>query len=349
PEYGTDQVLALGAVVLLAAAAGVALVERVWLPAAALVAGAAAGVFAVGALAPDTTGQRLEGLAAKNWSPLYRAREARTPRKLDPAEVAEAVGTGFTVREAQDTRYHRLVVVDGGGSRYLRFDSSFQSGMYIGQPFRTRFAYTDYLQLGLAYNPSAKNVLVVGLGGASAPKRVWRDFGDVRLTVVELDPAVVETAYKWFALPHDERIDVHVDDGRRYLQRNDDRYDVIMLDAFYADGVPFHMTTLEFVELLRKRLAHHPRALEDVCVRVPHGRLPPGLRRRVRPHAERRPEHHPRRHGARRAEPRPARGDVGGGQTHPRPAGADAREPDPEPLGATGPGRRRAAPHGRLR
>jgi spermidine synthase len=254
PEYGTDQVLAVGAVVLLAAAAGVALVERVWLPAAALVAGAAAGVFAVGALAPDTTGQRLEGLAAKNWSPLYRAREARTPRKLDPAEVAEAVGTGFTVREAQDTRYHRLVVVDGAGSRYLRFDSSFQSGMYIGQPFRTRFAYTDYLQLGLAYNPSAKNVLVVGLGGASAPKRVWRDFGDVRLTVVELDPAVVETAYRWFALPHDERIDVHVDDGRRYLQRHDDRYDVIMLDAFYADGVPFHMTTLEFVELLRERL-----------------------------------------------------------------------------------------------
>ncbi|HEX5583511.1 fused MFS/spermidine synthase [Gaiella sp.] len=254
PEHGTDQVLAVGAVVLLAAAAAVALVERVWLPAAALVAGACAAVLAVGALAPDTTGGRLEGLAAKNWSPLYRQRDARTPRKLDPAEVAEAVGTGFTVREARETRYHRLLVVDAGGSRYLRFDSSFQSGMYIRQPFRTRFAYTDYLELGLAYNPNAKNVLVIGLGGASAPKRVWRDFGDVRLTVVELDPAVVETAYTWFALPRDPRIDVEVDDGRRYLQRHDDRYDVILLDAFYADGVPFHLTTLEFVELLRERL-----------------------------------------------------------------------------------------------
>src|SRR5215510_4531762 len=39
PEYGTDQVLAVGAVVLLAAAAGVALVERVWIPGAVLVAG----------------------------------------------------------------------------------------------------------------------------------------------------------------------------------------------------------------------------------------------------------------------------------------------------------------------
>jgi MFS family permease len=35
PEYGTDQVLAVGAVVLLAAAAAVALVERVWLAARA--------------------------------------------------------------------------------------------------------------------------------------------------------------------------------------------------------------------------------------------------------------------------------------------------------------------------
>jgi spermidine synthase len=254
PDYGTDQVLAVGAVVLLAAAAVVALVERVWLPAGVLVAGTGAAVLAVGALAPETAGQRLEGLAAKNWSPLYRQRESRTPRALDPAEVAEAVGTGFTVREARDTRYHRLVVVDAGSSRYLRFDSSFQSGMYIRDPFRTRFAYTDYLELGLAYNPHARRILVVGLGGASAPKRVWHDFGDVQLTVVELDPAVVETAYRWFALPHDRRIDVEVDDGRRFLQRHDDRYDVIMLDAFYSDGVPFHLTTLEFVQLLRDRL-----------------------------------------------------------------------------------------------
>jgi spermidine synthase len=45
-----------------------------------------------------------------------------------------------------------------------------------------------------------------------------------------------------------------VDDGRRYLQRTDERFDVIMVDAFYSDGVPFHLTTLEFVRLLRDRL-----------------------------------------------------------------------------------------------
>jgi len=253
PEYGTDQVLAVGAVVLLAAAAVVALLHRLWVPGGALVVAAGAAVLAVGAFAPETEGRILEGASARNWSPLYRERDVRTPRKLDPAEVALA-GTGFTVREARDTRYHRLLVVDDENSRYLRFDSSFQSGMYLDDPVRTRFLYSDYLHLGLAYNPNAKRILVVGLGGGSTQKRLFRDFGDVEITTVELDPEVVETAYRWFELPRDPRVVVEVDDGRRFLQRNDDRYDVIMVDAFYADGVPFHLTTLEFVELMRDRL-----------------------------------------------------------------------------------------------
>ena len=154
PEYGTDQVLAVGAVVLLVAAAVVALLERLWLPGVGLVAAAGAAVLAVGALAPDTAGGTLAGSAARNWSPLYREREVRTPRKLDPAEVGIG-GEGFTVRDARDTRYHHLLVVEDDASRYLRFDSSFQSGMYLRNPFATRFSYSDYLQLGLAYNPSA--------------------------------------------------------------------------------------------------------------------------------------------------------------------------------------------------
>jgi spermidine synthase len=253
PEYGTDQVLAVGAVVLLAAAAAVALLEGLWIPGGALVAGAGAALLAVGALAPDTEGRVLQGSAARNWSPLYREREVRTPRQLDPAEVG-LNGGGFTIREARDTRYHRLLVVEDETSRFLRFDSSFQSGMYLDDPFRTRFAYSDYMHLGLAYNPRATKVLVVGLGGGSTQKRIWRDFRDVEVTTVELDPEVAETAYEWFELPRDPRLVVEVDDGRRFLQRTDERYDVIMIDAFYADGVPFHLTTLEFVELMRDRL-----------------------------------------------------------------------------------------------
>jgi len=252
PSYGTDQVLAVGTVGLLAAAAIVAAAEKLFAPAAALVAAAGASVLAVVALAPETGG-RLEGAAARNYSPIVRQREDRTPRKLDAASV-EQLATGFTVREARDTRYHRLLVVEDGESRYLRFDSSFQSGMWLDDPYRTRFAYSDYLHLGLAYNPAATRILVIGLGGAAVQKRLWRNFRDVEVTTVELDPEVVTAARRWFAFPDDPRLPVEVGDGRRYLDRNDALWDVIMVDAFYADGVPFQLTTLEFVERLRTRL-----------------------------------------------------------------------------------------------
>jgi spermidine synthase len=253
PELGTDQVIAAGSVALLTAATIVAVAERQLLPALGLAAGAGAAVLAVVALAPEEGG-RIAASEVRNYSPLYRVREERTPGKLDPADVA-LLASGFTVREAKDTRYHRLLVVDDGDSRYLRFDNSFQSGMYLGNPFRTRFSYTDYLQLGVAYEPQASRALFIGLGGGSAPKRMWRDFPDLQLQVVELDPDVVAAAYRWFALPRDPRLKVAVEDGRRYLRRTPEQWDLIVIDAFYADAIPFHLATAEFVELARSRLA----------------------------------------------------------------------------------------------
>ena len=98
-------------------------------------------------------------------------------------------------------------------------------------------------------------MLFVGLGGGSAPKRMWRDFPDLRLQVVELDPDVVVAARKWFAVPRDQRLGIDVSDGRRWLATHDERWDMIVLDAFYADSIPFHLTTREFLRLVRTRLA----------------------------------------------------------------------------------------------
>ena len=97
-------------------------------------------------------------------------------------------------------------------------------------------------------------MLFVGLGGGSAPKRIWRDFPEIDLQVAELDPEVVNVAYRYFALPRSPRLAVEVEDGRRYLQRHDRRFDVIILDAYYSDSIPFHLATQEFLKLVRDRL-----------------------------------------------------------------------------------------------
>ena len=358
PELGTDQLLAFAAAALFAAATLFALVHRLVVPSAAALAAVAGAAVAAVSLAP-ASGGTLSGAAARNWSPVYRLQR-------DRSTAGELDSRGLRVRLRKDSRYHRITVADDQDSRYLRFDNSFQSGMFLKHPFRTRFRYTDFFDLGLAYDLSARNVLFVGLGGGSAPKRFWRDLRDVRIQVAELDPAVVDAARRFFSLPRDPRLRVSVEDGRRYLVRHDERWDMIAIDAFYADAVPFHLTTREFLELVRqppaagRRRRHErdrgdrrlrvealPLLLPHVPLGVPDGRRAPGPR--PRRHERRNgAEPDPGRDGGRRAAARLSGGAVARApRAEPAPAGPHSR--DPGPVRARDPPRGRPVAHGRLR
>ncbi len=244
PELGTDQLLGFAAAALFAAAAVVTLTERQAV--GAVLAGAAcAGALTVGFLLAPDKGGTLSAAEARNWSPVYR-QHTRPRGELDL--------TGSDVVYRKDTRYHRLAVVDSGDTRALRFGSLFQSAMSLSEPYRTVYRYTDFFSLGLAYEPNASSILFLGLGGGSAPKRMWRDFPFLTVDVVELDPVVAQVARRFFDVREGPRLKIEVEDGRRYLAKSDRRWDLIAVDTFFEDGIPFHMATREFLELVLRRL-----------------------------------------------------------------------------------------------
>ena len=247
PEFGTDQLLAISATVLALACGAVALSERVWPALVGAAVLAVSGAVAVVALAPEGT-RRLSAAEATNWSPVTRERGI-------PNESLDKASKALDAVFAKDTEYHRLMVTEDDANRYLRFDNSFQSGMLIADPFESVFPYETVMLTGLAYRPQTKRVLHIGLGGGSIPKRMWRDFPELQLDVVELDKEVVTVARRFFALPDDPRLDVHVDDGRQYLLTTDETFDMIVIDAFFSDSIPAHLATREFVELAKSRLA----------------------------------------------------------------------------------------------
>jgi spermidine synthase len=49
-------------------------------------------------------------------------------------------------------------------------------------------------------------------------------------------------------------LDVHVMDGRTYLWRTRERYDVIAVDAYRLPYIPWHLTTVEFFRQVRRHL-----------------------------------------------------------------------------------------------
>jgi len=154
----------------------------------------------------------------------------------------------------KDTPYHHIVVTQLLETRWLRFDNLSQSAINLAHPERV-IGYQQGLPLALAIRPSIRTVSLIGLGGGDAVRSLTRLRPDIEIDSVEIDPVVLDVARRFFSYKESDRLRTTVQDGRAFLARGDRRYDLIVLDAFNATGVPFHLTTREFFETLRGRLS----------------------------------------------------------------------------------------------
>lgn len=154
----------------------------------------------------------------------------------------------------RDSPYHRLFVTDEEQYRYLRADNIWHTRMDMQDPHGRGLPYTDYVDLAFLLNPKIQSVLVIGLGGGTVPKRFVRDYPQVKVDVVEIDGDVIKIAAKYFDVHPGPRLRIYESDGRIFLRKSKAKYDMIFLDAYYADTVPFFLTTKEFFETVRGHL-----------------------------------------------------------------------------------------------
>src|SRR6185503_1319588 len=99
-----------------------------------------------------------------------------------------------------------------------------------------------------------KKMLIIGLGGGSIPKKLNKEFPNLEIDAIEIDPEVIKIAKDHFNVKESSLLRLHAQDGRLFLTRTQNQYDVIMLDAYFTDAMPFHLATKQFFELAQKRL-----------------------------------------------------------------------------------------------
>mgnify|MGYP000224069735 CR=1 FL=1 len=163
------------------------------------------------------------------------------------------VSAGGPVLHQTQTPYQELEVTQLGDVRTLYLDGQPHSAMDVSDPDRHVFDYTRYFHLPLLMTEDVDRVLFVGGGGFTGPKHFAEAY-DVTVDVAEIDPAVIGTAKRYFDLEESERLTVHNTGGRQFLQETDHTYDLIVLDAYKKDKVPFQLTTVEFMRLAESRL-----------------------------------------------------------------------------------------------
>ena len=170
------------------------------------------------------------------------------------APVSASNGQGERILFRADTQYHRITVTEADMVRHLRFDASNQSAIDLTDGYRSVIAYPNYMDLALALKPDAKRVLVLGLGGGAIAKRWHRDYPGMAIDAVEIDPTVIDVAKRYFGVSEDSLLRIYNQDARRYVQTTAAKYDIVIVDCYYSDSLPFHLTTSEFFAEVRQHM-----------------------------------------------------------------------------------------------
>jgi len=101
-------------------------------------------------------------------------------------------------------------------------------------------------------NPAQCSTLILGMGTGTYAHQCRAYYGDMPVEGVEIDEKITELAREYFELPEDVKVTTY--DGRAYLNAIDDKYDVIMVDAYQDITIPFQMSSVEFFTLVRDHL-----------------------------------------------------------------------------------------------
>jgi spermidine synthase len=169
----------------------------------------------------------------------------------------QASGTEKVLCERVSQYNTIFVTEDDQGLRILRFerDGARQSVVKPGDPDHLELPYSRAILAGLVFCERPRRVLIVGLGGGTIPTFLRKHFPELTIDVVEIDQGVFDVAKEYFGFREDERMHVFIDDGRRFITNCRTPYDIVFLDAFDSDSVPYHLTTREFLQIARRAVA----------------------------------------------------------------------------------------------
>ena len=158
-----------------------------------------------------------------------------------------------------DSPYAHYVVRKTGSvveMRHLRKETTWlESAVDLDDLAKPVVPYTAALCAGVFFKDAPRHVLMVGLGGGGFNHLFTAAFPEAFLHTVEIDPLALELAKKHMGFRETPRNVVSIQDGRQFVKKSPQSWDWIILDAFHAGHVPFHLKTKEFYAEIRRKLA----------------------------------------------------------------------------------------------
>ncbi|MBI5057388.1 MAG: fused MFS/spermidine synthase [Nitrospirae bacterium] len=159
----------------------------------------------------------------------------------------------------KNSLYQYIAVTEDAAKheRYLRNNKKdlIQGGISLDAPDKLLFEYTRTTFVSLAFlRIDPGDVLFAGLGIGAMPGYMNRYYPEANIDAVEIDTDIVSVAKEYFYFKENKNLKVHAGDARQFIKRSKKKYDIIFLDAYQGDYIPFHLTTVEFLREVKSRL-----------------------------------------------------------------------------------------------
>jgi spermidine synthase len=157
----------------------------------------------------------------------------------------------------EDSLYQFIQVIERpDGKRVLHLNE----GVAVHSVWRkdtvlTGGVWDAFLAVPALLDRPLRSVAILGNAAGTTARALGVYYPEARVDGVELDPAVSKVGRRYFGLGDNPRLTVHDADARPFLRRTDERYDLIVVDAYHQPYVPFYLATREFFRLARERLA----------------------------------------------------------------------------------------------
>lgn len=159
------------------------------------------------------------------------------------AYEGESVYNYLQVREDEDSVILSTNVLFGVQSIMKKDDGL--TGMYYDYALAAPF-------MAGVVEKEAPDILVLGNGTGTFMTQCGRYFENAQIEGVEIDEKITRLAKEYFNLPENAKVVTY--DGRAYLNVSDQKYDVIMVDAYQDITIPFQMSSIEFFTLVKEHL-----------------------------------------------------------------------------------------------
>jgi spermidine synthase len=161
------------------------------------------------------------------------------------------------VLHEEDSLYQFIQVVERpDGRRVLHLNE----GVAVHSVWRrdtvlTGGVWDAFLAVPALLDRPLRSVAILGNAAGTMARALGVFYPQAHVDGVELDPAVSRVGREYFGMDDNPRLTVHDADARPFLRRTDERYDLIVVDAYHQPYVPFYLATREFFRLARERLA----------------------------------------------------------------------------------------------